>query len=296
MGVSSCAVLASSGGRPARRVVVERHRWPMDLPLHYGVLSQMDAGSGGPLASSGWWLRRAPETKREKGNDWPTNIFSAHWLGDLRKYHWSLEMVEQKNNLAFHIQTDIHARNFKKREHSYPQELSTMAAVTQKKIAKVVVVNMNGKEIYQGPATQAAWRWLISSGYVLSVDNAVQTRTLWKNALMNALKSEESNDVVVSAVLQDSLLTRVGYALGRSNGERYKRVEVLDKDNVYFKSCFDNNKPPTTTDDHDSLAGAWKAGYAQGFADGSSWYNLKHNETCEVADKRCPRRFADPFE
>ena len=161
-----------------------------------------------------------------------------------------------------------------------------MAAVTQKKIAKVVVVNMNGKEIYQGPATEAAWCRLTGSGYVLSAHNAVLTRTLWY-----ALQSEESNDVVVSAVLQDSLLTRVGYALGRSNGERYKRAEVQYKDNVYFKSCFDNNKPPTTTDDHDSLA----AGYAQGFADGSSWYNLKHNETCEVADKRCPWRFADPF-
>ena len=107
-----------------------------------------------------------------------------------------------------------------------------MAAVTQKKIAKVVVVNMNGKEIYQGPATEAAWRCLIGSGYVLSVDNAVLTRTLWKNALTNALKSEESNDVVVSAVLQESLLTRVGYALGRSNGVRYKRAEVLDGEYV----------------------------------------------------------------
>ena len=296
MGVSSCAVLASSGGRPARRVVVERPRWPMDLPLHYGVLSQMDAGSGGPLASSGWWLRRAPETKREKGKRLAHQHFQCAWLGDLKKCHWSLKMVEQINHLAFHIQTDIHARNLKKREHSYSRELSTMAAVTQKKIANVVVVNLNGKEIYQGPATEAAWRCLIGSGYVLSVDNAVLTRRLWETAWTNALKSEESNDVVVSAVLQDSLLTRVGYALGRSNGERYKRVEVLDKDNVYFKSCFDNNKPPTTTDDHDSLAGAWKAGYAQGFADGSSWYNLKHNETCEVADKRWPRRFADPFE
>ena len=205
-------------------------------------------------------------------------------------------MVEQKKNLAFHIQTDIHARNFKKREHSYPQELSTMAAVTQKKIAKVVVVNMNGKEIYQGPATEAAWRCLIGSGYVLSVDNAVLTRRLWETAWTNALKSEESNDVVVSAVFQDSLLTRVGYALGRSNGERYKRAELLDKDNVDFKSCFDNNKPPTTTDDHDSLAGAWKAGYAQGFADGILEVADKHNETCEVADKRWPRCFADPFE
>ena len=255
----------------------------------------MDAGSGGPLASSGWWLRRAPETKREKGKGWPTNIFSALGLATLTKCHWSLKMVEQKNNLAFQSQTGIYARNLKKREHSYSRELSTMAAVTQKKIAKVVVVNMNGKEIYQGPATQAAWRWLISSGYVLSVDNAVQTRTLWKNALTNALKSEESNDVVVSAVLQESLLTRVGYALGPSNGVRYKRVELLDGEYVCFESCFDNNKPPTTTDDHDSLAGAWKASYAQGFADGSSWYNLKHNETCEVADKRCPWRFADPF-
>ena len=171
-----------------------------------------------------------------------------------------------------------------------------MAAVTQKKIAKVVVVNMNGKEIYQGPATEAAWRCLIGSGYVLSVDNAVLTRRLWETAWTNALKSEESNDVVVSAVLQDSLLTRVGYALGRSNGERYKRVELLDKDNVDFKSCFDNNKPPTTTDDHDSLAGAWKAGYAQGFADGILEVADKHNETCEVADKRWPRCFADPFE
>ena len=153
-------------------------------------------------------------------------------------------MVEQKNNLAFHIQTDIHARNFKKREHSYPQELSTMAAVTQKKIAKVVVVNMNGKEIYQGPATEAAWRWLIGSGYVLSVDNAVLTRTLWETAWTNALKSEESNDVVVSAVLQESLLTRVGYALGRSNGVRYKRVELLDRDMCVSSPVSTTTNPP----------------------------------------------------
>ena len=27
----------AAGGRPARRVAVERPRWPMDLPLHFGV-------------------------------------------------------------------------------------------------------------------------------------------------------------------------------------------------------------------------------------------------------------------
>ena len=287
MGVSSCAVLASSGGRPARRVAVERPRWPMDLPLHFGVLSQMDAGSGGPLASSGWWLRRAPETKREKGKRLAHQHFQCAWLGDLKKCHWSLKMVEQKNNLAFQSQTGIYARNLKKREHSYSRELSTMAAVTQKKIANVVVVNLNGKEIYQGPVTQAAWCRLTGSGYVLSAHNAVLTRTLW-----NALQSEESNDVVVSALLQESLLTRVGYALGRSNGFRYAKADV-----EYGQSlCFDNNKPPTSTDDKESLAGAWKAGYKQGFSDGSSWYRVKAKETCEVADKLWPIRFADPFE
>lgn len=287
MGVSSCAVLASSGGRPARRVAVERPRWPMDLPLHFGVLSQMDAGSGGPLASSGWWLRRAPETKREKGKRLAHQHFQCAGLGDLKQFHWSLKMVEQKNNLACQSQTGIYARNLKKREHSYSRELSTMAAATQPKIANVVVSNLDGNKIYQGPVTQAAWCRLTASGYVLSAHNAVLTRTLWY-----ALQSEESNDVVVSALLQGSLLTRVGYALGRSNGHRCAKADVEDGQSL----CFDNNKPPTTTDDKESLAGAWKDGYKQGFSDGSSWYRVKAKETCEVADKLWPMRFADPFE
>ena len=147
---------------------------------------------------------------------------------------------------------------------------------------EAVVLSLAGEELYRGPPSPDAWRSLVSCGYQMTTSGEVMKRTDWIN---------EDTTGAIQGVLQADVLKAAGYTLGRSNGIRFKKAQVLDGESPEF-----NDKPPPLPDSKASWAKMWQESYTQGYNDGYNWYRIKHIDGYADADALYPPAFPNPYE